>query len=58
MTSKVFWICTFSRLKTFKNEIYAEIDYDLKKAFAENEIEVDETKELKDVRKALARVPR
>tara|TARA_R110000751_G_scaffold105189_4_gene201126 strand:+ start:8426 stop:10402 length:1977 start_codon:yes stop_codon:yes gene_type:complete len=38
-------------IETFKNEIYAEIDYDLKKAFAENEIEVDETKELKDVYK-------
>ncbi|ASO07858.1 alpha-ketoacid dehydrogenase subunit alpha/beta [Arenibacter algicola] len=38
-------------IERFKNEIYAEIDYDLKKAFAENEIEVDETKELKDVYK-------
>ena len=38
-------------IETFKNEIYAEIDYDLKKAFAENEIDVDETKELKDVYK-------
>ena len=38
-------------IETFKNEIYAEIDYDLKKAFAENEVEVDETKELKDVYK-------
>lgn len=38
-------------IETFKNEIHAEIDYDLKKAFAENEIEVDETKELKDVYK-------
>ncbi|MEG3658854.1 dehydrogenase E1 component subunit alpha/beta [Arenibacter palladensis] len=38
-------------IETFKNEIYAEIDYDLKKAFAENEIGVDETKELKDVYK-------
>ena len=38
-------------IETFKNEIYAEIDYDLKKAFSENEIEVDETKELKDVYK-------
>lgn len=38
-------------IETFKNEIYAEIDYDLKKAFAEKEIDVDETKELKDVYK-------
>ncbi|RAJ12882.1 alpha-ketoacid dehydrogenase subunit alpha/beta [Arenibacter echinorum] len=38
-------------IETFKNEIFAEIDYDLKKAFAENEIEVDETKELRDVYK-------
>ncbi|MCK0135208.1 dehydrogenase E1 component subunit alpha/beta [Arenibacter sp. S6351L] len=38
-------------IETFKNEIYAEIDYDLKKAFVENEVEVDETKELKDVYK-------
>ncbi|MCM4152336.1 dehydrogenase [Arenibacter sp. N53] len=38
-------------IETFKNEIYAEIDYDLKKAFAEQEIEVDQTKELNDVYK-------
>ncbi len=39
-------------IETFKNEIQAEIDYDLKKAFAEKEVEVDETKELKDVYKS------
>lgn len=39
-------------IETFKNEIYAEIDYDLKKAFAEPEIEVNKTKELNDVYKS------
>lgn len=38
-------------IETFKNEIHAEIDFGLKKAFAEKEIEVDETKELQDVYK-------
>ncbi|MCM4163243.1 dehydrogenase [Arenibacter sp. A80] len=38
-------------IETLKNEIYKEIDYHLKKAFTEKEIEVDETKELKDVYK-------
>ena len=38
-------------IETLKNEIYAEIDYDLKKAFSEQEIEVDQTKELGDVYK-------
>ncbi|MCK0145700.1 dehydrogenase E1 component subunit alpha/beta [Arenibacter sp. F26102] len=38
-------------IETLKNEIYAEIDYDLKKAFSEQEIEVDQTKELRDVYK-------
>lgn len=38
-------------IETLKNEIYTEIDNHLKKAFAEKEVEVDETKELKDVYK-------
>jgi len=38
-------------IETFKNEIYAEIDYDLKKAFAEQEIDADQIKELNDVYK-------
>jgi 2-oxoisovalerate dehydrogenase E1 component len=38
-------------IETLKNEIYTEIDFDLKKAFAEKEIEVDEKKELQDVYK-------
>ena len=38
-------------IETLKNEIYTEIDNHLKKAFTEKEIEVDETKELKDVHK-------
>ena len=38
-------------IETFKNEIYAEIEYDLKKAFSEQEIVADQNKELNDVYK-------
>jgi len=38
-------------IETFKNEIHAEIEYDLKKAFSEQEIEVDQLKELNEVYK-------
>lgn len=38
-------------IETLKNEIYTEIDNHLKKAFTEKEIQVDGTKELKDIYK-------
>jgi 2-oxoisovalerate dehydrogenase E1 component len=38
-------------IETLKNEIYTEIDNHLKKAFTEKEIQVDGTKELKNVYK-------